>query len=89
MQTPHTKTPQYLGKWHDKVMKLRLLGSWDDLVHADFPRVVAVFDVLADAAVEQNRLLRNDANLGAEEGHADETWVTAIDQLQEVIDFYC
>lgn len=82
----HTKCPRYLGKCHDKVMELRLLGGRDDLVGADFPRVVAVLDVLLDAAVKQDGLLGHDANLGAQEGHVDAGRVVAINQLQEVID---
>lgn len=68
-------------------MELGLLGGGDDLVHADFPHVVAVLDVLRDAAVEQDGLLGHDANLGTQEGHVDPTRVVAINQLQEAIDF--
>lgn len=68
-------------------MKLGLLGGRDDLVHADLPGVVPVFDVLGYAAVEQDGLLGHDANLGPQEGHADTGRVVAINQLQEAIDF--
>lgn len=68
-------------------MKLGLLSSGDDLIHADFPRVIAVLDVLRDAAVEQDGLLGHDANLGAQEGHVDTRGVVAINQLQTGIDF--
>lgn len=68
-------------------MKLGLLGGRDDLIHADFPQVVAILDVLCDAAVEQDGLLGYDANLGSQEGHVDTSRVMAINQLQEVIDF--
>lgn len=50
-------------------MQLCLLGGGDDLVHADLALVVAVADVLCDAAVKQDRLLRHNANLGAQEGY--------------------
>lgn len=52
-------------------MKLGFLGGGDDLIHADLPGVVAVLDVLCDAAVKQDGLLRYDANLGAQEGDVD------------------
>lgn len=77
----------YLGKGHDKSVKLGLLSSWDDLIHGDVPRVIAVLDVLRDAAVEQDGLLGHDANLGAQEGHIDTSRVVAINQLQRAIDF--
>lgn len=77
----------YLRERHDEVMKLGFLGSRDDLIHADFPHVVAVLDVLRDAAVEQDGLLGHDANLGTQEGHVDASRVMAINQLQEAIDF--
>lgn len=80
-------TVLYLRKWHDKVVKLGFLGGIDDLIHADFPQVVAVLDVLLDAAVKQDGLLGHDANLGTQEGHADSSRVMAINQLQEAIDF--
>lgn len=67
-------------------MKLGFLGGRDDLIHADFPGVVAVLDVLGDAAVEQDGLLGHDANLGSQEGHVDTGRVVAINQLQEEID---
>lgn len=67
-------------------MKLGFLGGRDDLIHADFPGVVAVLDVLGDAAVKQDGLLGHDANLGAQEGHVDTGRVVAINQLQEEID---
>lgn len=68
-------------------MELGLLGSGDDLIHADFPHVVAILDVLGDAAVEQHGLLGHDANLGPQEGHVDTAGVVAINQLQKAIDF--
>lgn len=68
-------------------MKLGFLGSGDDLIHADFLQVVAVLDVLCDAAVKQDGLLGHDANLGTQEGHIDTSRVMAINQLQEAIDF--
>lgn len=68
-------------------MELGFLGGRDDLVQADFPRVVAVLDVLFDAAVEQDGLLGHDANLRAQEGHADTRRVMAVYQLREAIDF--
>lgn len=68
-------------------MKLGFLGSGYDIIHADFPQVVAVLDVLGDAAVKQDGLLGNDANLGTQEGHVDTRRVMAINQLQEAIDF--
>lgn len=68
-------------------MKLGFLGSGDDLIHAGFPQVVAVLDVLGDAAVKQDGLLGNDANLGTQEGHVDTRRLMAINQLQEAIDF--
>lgn len=77
----------YLGKGHDKGVKLGFLSSGDDLVLAYFPRVVAVLDVLRDAAVEQDGLLGHNANLGAQEGHIDTRGVMAINQLQRAIDF--
>lgn len=64
-------------------MELGLLGGGDDVVHADLPQVVAILDVLGDAAVEQDGLLGHDANLGAQEGHVDMSGVVAINQLQE------
>ena len=67
-------------------MKLGFLSGRDDLIHADFPRVVTVLDVLLDAAVKQDGLLGHDANLGTQEGHADTSRVMAINQLQEAID---
>lgn len=68
-------------------MKLGLLGGGDDLVHADLLKVVAVLDVIRDAAVEQDGLLGHNADLGTQEGHVDASRVMAINQLQEVIDF--
>lgn len=68
-------------------MQLGFLGGRDDLIHADLPQVVSVLDVLCDTAVEQDGLLGHDANLGAQEGHADTSRVVAINQLQETIDF--
>lgn len=68
-------------------MKLGFLGGRDDLIHADFPGVVAVFDVLRNAAVKQDGLLGHDANLRTQEGHVDTSRVMAINQLQEAIDF--
>lgn len=68
-------------------MKLGFLCCGNDLIHADFPRVVAVLDVLRDAAVEQDGFLGHDANLGAQEGHVDTSGVMAINQLQRAIDF--
>lgn len=68
-------------------MQLCLLGGEDDLIHADVPRVVAVLDVLRNAAVEQNGLLGDDADLGAEVGHVDALGVVAINQLRGEIDF--
>ncbi len=68
-------------------MKLRFLCGGDDLIHADFPQVVAVLDVLCNAAVKQDGLLGHDADLGAQEGHVDVRRVMAINQLQEAIDF--
>ena len=68
-------------------MKLGFLSSADDLVHGDVPRVIAVLDVLCDAAVEQDGLLGHDANLGTQEGHVDTSRDTAINQLQWAIDF--
>lgn len=58
-----TERRRYLGERHHKVVKLGLLGGGDDLVHADFPTVVAVLDVVGNAAVEQHRLLGHDADL--------------------------
>lgn len=68
-------------------MKLGFLRGVDDLIHADFPRVVAVLDVLRDAAVEQDGLLGHDTNLGTQEGHVDASRDVAINQLQRAIDF--
>lgn len=68
-------------------MKLGFLSSVDDLVHADFPGVIAVLDVLCDAAVEQDGLLGYDANLGTQKGHVDTGRDAAINQLQGAIDF--
>lgn len=67
-------------------MKLGFLGGGDDLVHVDVPHVVAVLDVLCDAAAEQDGLLGHDADLGSQEGHVDAGRVAAINQLQEAID---
>lgn len=44
-------------------MELSFLGGREDIIHANLSRVVAVFDVLCDAAVEQDGLLGHDANL--------------------------
>lgn len=77
----------YLRKRRHEVVKLGLLGGGDDLVHADLPGVVAIFNVLCDAAVKQDGLLGHDANLRTQEGHIDASRLMAINQLQEVIDF--
>ena len=45
-----------------------LLGGVDDLLHGDLPRVVAILNVLGDGAVEEGGLLRDDAQVGADEG---------------------
>lgn len=74
---------KYLGERHDEVVKLGLLGGRDDLIHADFPRVVTILDVFGDAAVEQHGLLGDDADLGAKVGDVDASRVVAIDQLRE------
>lgn len=58
-----TDSRRYLGERHHEVVKLGLLGSGDDLVHADFSTVVAVLDVVSDAAIEQHRLLGHNADL--------------------------
>lgn len=84
---PLRKCVRYLGKGHDKSMKLGFLSSVDDLIHADFPRVITILDVLCDAAVEQDGLLGHDANLGTQEGHVDTSRDVAINQLQRAIDF--
>lgn len=84
---PLRKCVRYLGKRHDKSMKLGFLSSVDDLIHGDFPRVVPVLDVLCDAGVEQDGLLGHDANLGTQEGHVDTSGDVAINQLQRAIDF--
>lgn len=63
-------------------MKLGLLGSGDDLIHADLSQVVAVLDVLRNAAVEQDGLLGHYADLGAQEGHVDASRVVAVNQLK-------
>lgn len=67
-------------------MQLCLLCGQDDLIHADLPRVVAVLDVLCNAAVKQNGLLGDDADLGAEVGHVDVLGVVAINQLRGEMD---
>lgn len=86
-QTLCTKCPLYLRECHDKVVKLGFLCSRDDLIHANFPQVVAVLDVLCYAAVKQDGLLGHNADLRAQEGHVDMSRVMAINQLQEAIDF--
>lgn len=86
-QASYTNYLSYLRKGHDKVMKLGLLCGRDDLIHADFSQVVAILNVLCDAAVKQYGLLGHDANLGTQERHVDASGVMAINQLQEVIDF--
>lgn len=81
------KSSTYRWERHDKVVELGLLCSGNDLIHADFPHVVTILDVLSDAAVEQHGLLGHDANLGPQEGHVDTGGVVAINQLQGAIDF--
>lgn len=68
-------------------MKLGFLSSLDDLIHANFPRVIAVLDVLCNATVEQDGLLGHNANLGTQEGYVDTSRDVAINQLQRAIDF--
>ena len=64
-------------------MELGLLCGGHDVVHADLPCVVTVADVVGDAAVEQDGLLGDDANLGAQEGHAHPGGLMSVDQLHQ------
>lgn len=86
---PHAHEPfqPYRRQRHDKVVQLGLPRGRHHLIHADLPHVVAVLDVLGDAAVEQNRLLGHDADLGAQEGDVDTAGYPAVDQLRTDIDF--
>ena len=56
-----------------------LLGGVDDLLHGDLPRVVAVPDVLGDGAVEEGGLLRDDAQVGADEGQVQAADVLSLE----------
>ena len=49
-------------------MYVGLLGDVHHLVHADLPAVVPVLDVLPDAPVEEDRLLRDEAQVGPQPG---------------------
>lgn len=63
-------------------MELGLLGCRDDIVHTELPLVVSIADVLYNAAVEQNWLLGNNSNLGAQEWNIDASGLMSINQLE-------
>lgn len=60
-------------------MELGLLGCRDNIVHAELSLVISVANVLRNAAVEQNRLLGNDPDLGAQERNVDVNGIVSID----------
>ena len=52
-------------------MDVGLAGRLHDLLHARLPTVIPVLDVVRNAPVKQDRLLRHNPNLGAHVGHVD------------------
>ena len=63
-------------------MDVGLFGRVDDLLHGDVTAVVAVPDVVGQAAVEQDRLLRNDAQIQPHQGHVQGLDILVLQQLK-------
>jgi hypothetical protein len=60
-----------LGQVGDELVDVGLTRRSHHLLHGHVSRVVPVADVVRQAAVEEDRLLRHDAQLGADPGHAE------------------
>ena len=63
-------------------MYVGLLGGLHHLVHADLARVVAVGNVVADAAVEENGFLGDDSQARADERNVERLDVLLLQGLR-------
>ena len=74
----------YLRQLCDESVNICPLGGVDDLVHGDLALVVPVGDVLGQSAVEQSRLLGDDAKARADVGNLQGLDVLALKILEKL-----
>ena len=72
----------HIRQCHYEVMKIGFLSGLDDLFHGDIACVIAILNVLCNAAIKQRGLLGHYANLRSQEGHIDSLRYMTIDQLK-------
>lgn len=65
-------------------MNVGLLGSADDLIHADMAVVGAVSDIVGDASIEEDGFLRDNSQLTTEPGNVEILHVLSTNHLDAV-----